>query len=313
MQGNARAEPPGQSHRGINPGDDPRAASTETNEAEARASLDTTTPLQPRRACGEVFQACVAAGFYAGGSVVGRGVFDNCRTPLLRGEAVPGVQVDPRAIAACKVFESRPAAPFCADGPICSNTAAVLEMAAWLELGGGARIAPSTASARFSVGGGVDATFGVANFGHPEYGNGSPFHVRVGPWIGLESPLDRVRGEGGLSATLGARGSSGFGTFGARLGAGYGSAGVPDLVGVLSYGVRYVPGRVRCDPPRTPTFAFASGGRFILAVRKETAGSEAFEMILGVEFEPTWLWPPHDWPNNWDKWGGLNDVPAQPC
>jgi hypothetical protein len=51
--------------------------------------------------CFDVDAACKSAGYYVGGSWVGKGLLFNCLTPLLLGESLPGVNVNPRAPAAC--------------------------------------------------------------------------------------------------------------------------------------------------------------------------------------------------------------------
>jgi hypothetical protein len=56
-------------------------------------------PVQP---CKEIEQACTGAGFVKGEAAEGKGLFKNCMDPILKGQAVNGVTVDPTVVAACK-------------------------------------------------------------------------------------------------------------------------------------------------------------------------------------------------------------------
>jgi hypothetical protein len=51
--------------------------------------------------CKRVEAACYAAGYAKGAAKQGRGLFKNCVGPLLSGELVPGVSIDPGAVQAC--------------------------------------------------------------------------------------------------------------------------------------------------------------------------------------------------------------------
>ena len=51
--------------------------------------------------CKQVESACSAAGYVKGEAKEGKGLFKNCVEPLLAGQAVPGVNVDPAAVQAC--------------------------------------------------------------------------------------------------------------------------------------------------------------------------------------------------------------------
>ena len=154
-----------------------------------------------------------------------------------------------------------------------------------------------------SLGAGVEATFGLATFARhsPFVGHDNRdtpgMHLRAGPWIGVETPLDRVRGEGGLSVTLGrstADMGGALGTFGLRVGAGYSTTGVLDAVGVLSWGARLVPARrasswkaegrsTWCAPGDEPWVAIAAMAYLFVSVRRSFDGPRASEFVLGVE------------------------------
>jgi hypothetical protein len=179
-----------------------------------------------------------------------------------------------------------------------------IEVAPWLTLGGGWRSEAGRDSAAASLGGGVEATFGLATFarhssfvGHDSDRDTPGMHLRAGPWIGFETPLDRVRGEGGLSVTLGpstADMGGALGTFGLRIGAGYSTTGVLDAVGVLSWGARLVPARRAsswkaqgrtnwCAPGDEPWVAIASVAYLFASVRRSFEPAPASEVVLGVE------------------------------
>ena len=122
-------------------------------------------------------------------------------------------------------------------------------------------------------------------------------HLRAGPWIGVRNPAHRVRGEGGLSMTLGrstADMGGALGTFGLRVGAGYSTTGVLDAVGVLSWGARLVPARrastwkaegrsTWCAPGDEPWVAIAAVAYLFVSVRRSFDGARASEFVLGVE------------------------------
>jgi hypothetical protein len=56
-------------------------------------------PVHP---CKQLEQACVDAGFGQGEAAKGMGLFKNCMHPIMQGEAVKGVTVDPKTVADCK-------------------------------------------------------------------------------------------------------------------------------------------------------------------------------------------------------------------
>jgi hypothetical protein len=180
---------------------------------------------------------------------------------------------------------------------------ATVEIGPWLHAAGGWR---STDEAIASLGGGVDATFGLATAGQDRQ-YGGPVEIRIGPWLGFETPLGAARGEGGLTMTLGQTRHARWGTFGARFGAGYGTGDLAHLAAVLWWGVRNVPGRAGptrgvCDPPApAPAVALASGARLFGALRRELGGGYAHELVFGLELEPTFLLPPY----SGSKWIGF--------
>jgi hypothetical protein len=73
---------------------------------------DTTTPPAPptgappppgaAQPCKEIVQACSNAGFVKGEAAQGKGLFRDCMHPIMHGQAVTGVTVDPAVVSACK-------------------------------------------------------------------------------------------------------------------------------------------------------------------------------------------------------------------
>lgn len=175
---------------------------------------------------------------------------------------------------------------------------AVFELGPWWQVGGGLRSEQS--QPLFSLGGGVDGTFGT-EFGAQR--KGGRLELRAGPWLGFETPLDRFRAEGGLTLIFGQAQHARLGTLGLRAGVGYGtgyeSGAASHLVVAVSYGIRYVQRRARplrgpCVPASPPaTVALASGARLFAAVRRGLAAGDGTEIVFGLELEPTWLLPPY--------------------
>jgi len=181
---------------------------------------------------------------------------------------------------------------------------ATMELSPWLFAAGGVRSADGSNRAIASLGGGLDLTFGIATFGSRE-AYGGQMESRFGPWSAVETSTDRVRAEGGVGLSLGQVRHAQWGTVGLRAGAGYGSDGSPHVVGMFTWGVRYVPGRNdpehdACNPS---PFAFASGARFFAAVRRAFE-PQVNEFVFGLEFEPTWFLPPY----SLFKWGGSSGM-----
>ena len=72
---------------------------------------DTTPPPPPPapgtnngagQPCKQIEQACSSAGFVVGQAPQGNGLFKDCMQPVLKGQAVKGVSVDPTVVTACK-------------------------------------------------------------------------------------------------------------------------------------------------------------------------------------------------------------------
>lgn len=198
-------------------------------------------------------------------------------------------------------------APACIDLAVVDTQPARLELGPWLQVGGKPRGARGTSASTWSLGAGLELTHNVARFGRRDYGGAH--ELRLGPWLGVESDTTRARLEAGLSLVLTQEQHAQWGTMGLRLGGGVDDLGRAHGVGVLSYGVRRVPGRVQatrgpCDPvPPPPDFAMASGARLYVALRQglqASAVSAGPEVSFGIELDPTWLLPPY----SLNKWAG---------
>ena len=178
---------------------------------------------------------------------------------------------------------------------------AMLELGPWLSAGGSFA---EGRTAAWSLGAGLELSTQLTQLGRSRYGGAH--ELRVGPWVAAETNTRSLRGEGGLSLIVGQESHARFGALGLRLGVGYSTEAQSHLVGVLSYGIRYVPGRAdeprsACDPePANKPFAWASGARLFAAVRQNTAAAFGPEMSVGVEFEPSWFFPPY----TLGKWAG---------
>src|SRR5258708_10383886 len=91
------------------------------------------------------------------------------------------------------------------------------------------------AIASFSAG--TDATIAVVTLFQPPGDNGGKIRVRIGPWLGVETPLHRIRYEGGLSIALRQEHFEAWGTLGLRGGAGVDHRGIGHWGGVVSWGI----------------------------------------------------------------------------
>lgn len=58
------------------------------------------------RPCKTIVSACQGAGFYKGGHKQSKGLWRDCFNPILSGQSVPGVTVDPAEVQACQVRRS---------------------------------------------------------------------------------------------------------------------------------------------------------------------------------------------------------------
>jgi hypothetical protein len=54
------------------------------------------------QACKHIFMACKEAGYYRGGAASGKGIMENCAQPIMSGQTVANVKVDPSDVATCK-------------------------------------------------------------------------------------------------------------------------------------------------------------------------------------------------------------------
>jgi hypothetical protein len=178
---------------------------------------------------------------------------------------------------------------------------APIEIAAWVAGGGGVRLEPHTRAVA-TLGAGVESTFPVADLGPRDSGYRLPdepprpwhdpawvpTHLRAGPWLAIESTIESVRGEGGLSLDLGGWRAASFSSFRLRGGAGGGSEGSLYAVGELSWGVRYAEMRKTENfPEKCPALvAPVAGLRVFTAVRQELRAPYALELTMGIEWEP---------------------------
>ena len=90
------------SRRGFNPCDPSRA--NDPNVAAVCQRVEpwlAVAPTQSGDPCAQVVDRCKGAGYYQGGFEVGRGLYFDCVTPLLLGQAVCDVQIDAQVPAAC--------------------------------------------------------------------------------------------------------------------------------------------------------------------------------------------------------------------
>ncbi len=64
-------------------------------------------PAGAEHPCHRVEAACKAAGFARGEAKIGKGLFKDCVDPVLRGQAVAGVTVDPSEAQACAAVRAK--------------------------------------------------------------------------------------------------------------------------------------------------------------------------------------------------------------
>lgn len=57
--------------------------------------------------CRNIIQACKNAGFVKGGVAQGKGILENCLTPIMSGQTVPGVTVDPADVQGCQALKAK--------------------------------------------------------------------------------------------------------------------------------------------------------------------------------------------------------------
>ena len=120
----------------------------------------------------------------------------------------------------------------------------------------------------------------------------------VGPWLGAETQLDGVIGEGGVEVTIAPIAADDL-MYGLRLGGGYEyrSAGrAPALSATVLIGFRNAP-LYSCD-----ILTLAHGVR-LFATARDTHGPRGLSMLVGVEIEPSLLFPPYS-RRAFVGWGG---------
>ena len=75
---------------------------TATAPAAGSSAAAPNHPDGQKHPCAAVEKACKAAGFVRGGYKTGKGLFKNCMQPIISGQSVSGVTVNPAEIQACK-------------------------------------------------------------------------------------------------------------------------------------------------------------------------------------------------------------------
>jgi hypothetical protein len=102
------------------------------------------------------------------------------------------------------------------------SPAAPFEIAPWVQAAVGVRDDAAGVRAIPSVGAGVEGTFragwGAMGGDCARPGHCSSLRLRVGPWVGIERPVDRLRVEGGAALDLGSPNAVAWSTFGLRAG-----------------------------------------------------------------------------------------------
>ncbi len=173
-----------------------------------------------------------------------------------------------------------------------------VDYTAWLSLGGGALVAPSTHTGVFDLRVGGDATFAVSGDGD----------VRVGPFVDVATAtFAGVSGVVGAELFVGAIPKPlrmflypGEGTFVARLGAGWalrdGAFGAATSTPVASLTVAYgyrAPFSLReprdmvaPEPGMRAPDRYMTGARLWVNTTVDLAGDPAWQLTGGVEFDP---------------------------
>ena len=202
----------------------------------------------------------------------------------------------------------------CADVSLLMAKPAVAEWTYWLGAGGGWGAlggVSERAIADLRIGGGVD--FSIAREGSESH-YGGPAEVRLGPWIQAATSIDDVVLEGGAMLDVGQTSHAQWGTFGLRVGIGTrGDAAGFRVAGslTLTYGVRYAPERyssgggcVEADGLRVvdPGEAMQDHG-FVTGIRlfgtARVDADNVYSLVFGVEFEPTFFFPPYESRGRW--------------
>jgi hypothetical protein len=169
---------------------------------------------------------------------------------------------------------------------------ATIQISPWLGIGGGWRSLDGSTEALASLSAGADATIAIATLFQPPGGdNGGKIRVRLGPWGAVETPFDRIRGEGGVSLAFRQEDFEAWGTLGLRAGAGGDNFGVAHWVGVVSWGLYGETVDSFCDRPLKPsTFGVTNGIRLFISFRREIR-ADVNEWTFGVEIQPEWFLP----------------------
>ena len=180
----------------------------------------------------------------------------------------------------------------CKSGVDMLETAAVpatAEWTAWIGSGAAARDA-GTGRSRvvFAARAGAGVSFNLGSFRM----------LRLGPWVGAETQLDGVLGEGGLEVLFSPRTPAYWGTYSFRFGGAYGT----DELGpsrqislTLTGGTRSAPvweQDVCVDvPPRTSSYSH--GIRLFVTVRISETADRGTTLLGGLEIDPSLFFPPY--------------------
>jgi hypothetical protein len=138
----------------------------------------------------------------------------------------------------------------------------------------------------FRVGFAID--FELTQMHNPFRFGGGKLELRWGPWIMGESRSDTHYVQAGLALDLGQTRHAQFGTYTLRAGGGIDIDGKRIASVMFLGGIRYVPDRGDDNQPKV---AFASGGRGFGMLTSDFDGRKS--LIVGIEFEPTWVLPPY--------------------
>jgi hypothetical protein len=81
----------------------PAPTSTTPSAAPAPAgSMAMTGGPSANHPCKTIMEACKSAGFMKGGHASGKGMMEDCIKPIMSGQTVSGVTVDPADVSACQ-------------------------------------------------------------------------------------------------------------------------------------------------------------------------------------------------------------------
>jgi hypothetical protein len=221
----------------------------------------------------------------------------------IRGTSIARVAGASLLLAACRLCPPKPTATPCAPDTDCTvqSPSAVelvlpvderptpFEIAGWLHAGGGLGRRGGGTDAIASLGGGAEGTFRLGSaadctLDRPCTG----WRTRLGPWIGVDSSIDRARGEAGATFSLAGPRAVSWSAFGLRAGVGRGTSGTTHAVAQISWGTRFVPMRrtyVYESVPCRAVIAPTSGLRLFVAARRELDANESFDFTIGLEWQ----------------------------